>query len=133
MKDEKIKYFDISTYVYHGDVYLVGEYDTVDQKNRALKLAGQVEGVKSVNSFFLPKQEDDTCGATTNLELRAGVKKALIGDRDISAIQVEVKALQCNIILLGVVGSEDEIKKAVSHAKNVEGVRSIISFLKIQN
>ncbi|MEJ2223195.1 MAG: BON domain-containing protein [Desulfobacterales bacterium] len=46
--DEKIKYFNISTYVYNGHVYLVGEYETVDQKNQAVKLARQVEGVKSL-------------------------------------------------------------------------------------
>ena len=128
--DEKIKYFDISTYVYNGHVYLVGEHDTVDQKNQAVKLAGEVEGVKSVSDYFLPKKKDDTCGTTTNLELSAKVKTKLIGDKNISSTQIEVKALQCNIILLGLVGSADEIKKAVSHAKSVEGIRSVRSFLK---
>ena len=132
-EDEKIKYFDISTYVYNGHVYLVGEYETADQKKQAVKLAGQVEGVKSVTDFFLPKKEDDTCGTTANLKLLANVKKALIGGKDISSTQIEVKALQCNIILLGLVGSADEIKKAVSHAKAAEGVRSVKSYLKTQN
>jgi hyperosmotically inducible protein len=128
--DEKIKYFDISTYVYNGHVYLVGEYNTVDQKNQAVKLAREVEGVKSVTDYFLPKKENETCGTTTNLKLSAKVKTKLIGDKDISSTQVEVKALQCNIILLGLVGSADEIKKAISHSKAVEGVRSVKSFLK---
>jgi len=128
--DEKIKYFDISTYVYNGHVYLVGEYDTVDQKNQAVKLAGEVEGVKSVTDYFLPKKKDDACGTTTNLKLSANVKTKLVGDKDILSTQIEVKALQCNIILLGLVGSEDQIKKTISHAKTVEGVRSVKSFLK---
>ena len=44
--DDKIKSLDISTGCYHGHVYLVGEYDTADQKNRAIKIAKSVEGVK---------------------------------------------------------------------------------------
>ena len=131
-EDEKIKYFDISTYVYNGHVYLVGEYENADQKNQAVKLAGQVEGVKSVTDYFLLKKKDETCGTTTNLQLLAKVKKDLIGDRDISSTQIEVKALQCNIILLGLVASDNEINKATAHAKAVEGVRSVKSFLKIQ-
>jgi hyperosmotically inducible protein len=131
--DEKIKYFDISTYCYNGQVYLVGEFDTVDQKNQAVKLAREVEGVKSVTDYFLAKKEDDTCGTTANLKLFTKVKAELIGDKDISSTQIEVKALQCNIILLGLVGSADEVKKAIFHAKTVEGVRSVKSFLKIQN
>jgi hyperosmotically inducible protein len=132
LNDEKIKYFDISTYCYNGHVYLVGEYDTEDQKNQAVKLAKEVEGVKSVTDYFLPKREDNTCGTTANLELSAKVNAELIGDMDISSTQIEVKALQCNIILLGLVGSAGEIQKAISHAKGVQGVRSVKSFLKTQ-
>ena len=131
-EDEKIKYFDISTYVYNGHVYLVGEYDSVDQKNLAVKLAGEVEGVNSVTDYFLPKKKDDTCGMTANLKLSTEVNIKLIGDKDVSSTQIEVKALQCNIILLGLVASTDEINKAVAHAKAVEGVRSVKSFLQIQ-
>ena len=130
--DEKIKYFDISTYCYHGDVYLVGEYDTVNQKNQAVKLAREVTGVKSVTDYFLPKKKDATCGTTANLKLFTKVKTELIGDQEISSTQIEVKALQCNIILLGLVNSADEMKKAISHAKTVEGVRSVKSFLRTQ-
>jgi hyperosmotically inducible protein len=72
---EEIKYFDISTYVYKGHVFLVGEYETADQKNQVVKLARQVEGVKSVTDYFLPKKKDETCGTTANLELFAKVKK----------------------------------------------------------
>ena len=132
VEDEKIKYFDISTYVYNGHVYLVGEYEAADQKNQAVKLARQVEGVKSVTDYFLPKKKDKACGTTDNLGLLAKVKKNLIGDKDISSTQIEVKALQCNIILLGLVTSADEINKAIAHAKAVEGVRNVKSFLKIQ-
>ncbi len=130
--DEKIKYFDISTYVYNGHVYLVGEYETAEQKNQAVKLARQVEGAKSVTDYFLPKKKDETCGTTANLELLGKVKKNLVGDKDISSTQIEVKALQCNIILLGLVASADEISKANAHAKAVEGVRSVKSFLKVK-
>ena len=130
--DEQVHFFDISTYCYDGHVYLVGEYDTVAQKNQAVKLAREVEGVKSVTDYFLPKKKDETCGTTDNLKLLAKVKKDLIGDGDISSTQIEVKALQCNIILLGLVSSADEINKAIAHAKAVEGVRNVKSFLKIQ-
>ena len=97
-----------------------------------MKLARQVEGVKSVTDHFLPKKEDEACGTTANLKLVAKVKKELIGDGDISSTQIEVKALQCNIILLGLVGSSNEISKATAHAKAVEGVRSVKSYLRVQ-
>ena len=131
-EDEKVKYFDISTYVFNGHVYLVGEYDSKDQKNQAVKLARGVEGVKSVTDYFLPKKKDDTCGTTANLKLATKVKLNLIGDKDIFSTQIEVKALQCRIILLGLVSSASDINRAIALAKSVEGVRSVKSFLRIQ-
>jgi len=128
--DNQVKFLDISTYCYDGHVYLVGEYENPTQKRQALKLANGVEGVKSVTGYFLPKTKGDLCGTTDNLELSARVKAKLIKDKNIWSTNIEVKSLQCHIILLGLVGSQDQIKKAIVHAKEVDGVRSVKSYLK---
>jgi len=130
VNDNQVKFLDISTYVYDGHVYLVGEYETSAQKTRAIKLAKEVEGVKSVKGHFLPKKKGDLCGTTDNLELIARVKAKLIKDKDIWSTNIEVKSVQCNIVLLGLVGSRNQIRKAITHAKKVDGVRSVKSYLK---
>ena len=128
--DDKIKSLDISTGCYEGDVYLVGEYETVDQKDRAIKLAKSVEGVKSVTTYLIPKKEDDLCGTTDNLEIVGKVKANLVGDKEIWSTNIHIKSIQCHVVLYGLVGTEKEINKAIAHAKSVEGVRSVKSFLK---
>jgi hyperosmotically inducible protein len=60
----------------------------------------------------------------------AKVKAKLIGDKEIWSTNIEVKSLQCNIVLLGIAGSHAQINRAVSHAKSVEGVRSVTTYLK---
>ena len=130
LDDNQVKFLDISTYVYNGHVYLVGEYEDSSQKTQAIKLAKEVENVKSVKSHFLPKRKGDLCGTTDNIELSTRVKAKLIKDKDISSTNIEVKSLQCHIILLGLVGSKNQIRKAVAHAKKVDGVRSVVSYLK---
>jgi osmotically-inducible protein OsmY len=47
--------------------------------------------------------------------------------------QRDVKSVQCNVVLYGFVASENKIKKAIVHAKSVEGVRSVKSFLTSAN
>ena len=128
--DDHVKFLDISTYCYNGHVYLVGEYEKYAQIRRAVKLAASVEGVKSVTDHFLPKREEDSCGVTDNLELKVEVKAKLIRDKHIWSTNIEVKTIQCNIILLGLVGSYKEVNKAVAYAKSVAGVRSVKSYLK---
>ena len=131
MDDKTIKSLDISTYCYRGDVYLVGEYDKPDQRSQAIKLAKSVDGVKSVTDYFLPKKKKDSCSSTDNLSLGTKVKAKLVADVGIESTNIEVKAIQCHIILLGLVDESSEIKKATAHAKSVEGVRTVTSYLKV--
>ncbi len=131
--DDNIKFLDISTGCYQGHVYLVGEYDNAVQKNSAIKIVNSIKGVKSVTTYFLPKKKGDLCGTDENLGIVAKVKVKLVGDKEIWSTNIDIKSVQCNVILYGLVGSKTEINKAIAHAKNVEGVRSVKSFLKSTN
>ncbi len=131
--DEHIKSLDISTGCYRGHVYLVGEYDKEIQKERAIKIAQSVEGVKNVTIYLLPKKKGDLCGTDENLGITAKVKLKLVKDKDIWSTNIDIKSVQCNVVLYGLVGSKKEIEKAIAHAKSVEGVRSVKSFLKSVN
>jgi hyperosmotically inducible protein len=66
----------------------------------------------------------------TILNLRPKSKQ-LIADEDISSTNFEVKSLQCHIVLLGLVGSNIQIREAIAHANSVEGIRSVKSFLTV--
>jgi hyperosmotically inducible protein len=121
---------DLSIECYRGNVYLVGEYDTPVQKTRAIKIAKSIEGVKRVTSYLLPKNKSDVCGIDENLVIMGRVKTKLIGDKDIWSRNIDVKSVQCNVVLYGLVASKNKINKAIEHSKSVKGVRSVKCFLK---
>lgn len=120
---------DLSIECYKGDVYLIGEYDRPVQKTRAIKIAKSIEGVKSVKTYLLPKNKSDICGIGENLEIMLSVKTNLIGDKDLWARNIDVKSVQCHVVLYGIVASDDKITKAIEHAKSVKNVRSVKSLL----
>jgi len=131
IEDDVVKTFDIDIACYYGHVYLIGEYDAEKQKNRAVEIAGDVEGVKDVTTHLLKKKKGDPCGTTDNLAIKAKVKPKLIKDGDIWSTNVEVAVVQCNVVFAGLVGSNKEIEKIIAHAKSVGGVRNVKSFLKV--
>ncbi len=133
LDDDAIKFLDISTFCYDGHVYLVGEYGTEKEKEKALEIANHVPDIKSVTYYLLSKRKDDTCGWTDNIEIGGKIRAELVGDPDISSTKVDVKAIQCHVVLLGIVGSRQEVAKAVAHAKSVTGVRGVTSYLKAAN
>lgn len=128
--DSDMKTFDISVYCYYGQVYLVGEYDNAKQREKSVIIAKGVKGVKSVQTYLLPKKEGDSCGTDDNLKIRGKLDAKLVGDKHIWSTNIDVKVVQCNIVLLGIVKSKREINKAIAHARSVEGVSSVTSYLK---
>jgi hyperosmotically inducible protein len=129
LEDGTVKAFDISSYCYDGNVFLVGEYDNREQKEKAERIAKNIEGVKSVQTYLLPKKKDDACGTSDNMAITGKVDAKLTADKDIRSTNIDVKVIQCNVVLLGIVRSGEEIAKATAHAKSVGGVRNVTSFL----
>lgn len=129
LEDKSIKFLDFSTYCYRGHVFLIGEYDTPQQKAKVVKIAESVPEVKSLTIYMLEKKKDDACGTTDNLEISAKLKAKLIRDMDLKSTNIDVKVVQCHIVLLGVVGSKEEIAKAVAHAESIEKTRGVENFL----
>jgi osmotically-inducible protein OsmY len=68
-------------------------------------------------------------GTDENLEIVGKVKARLVGDKEIWSTNIDIKSIQCRVVLYGLVGSKKEINKAIAHAKSVEGVRGVKSFL----
>lgn len=129
MADE-INVLNYATFCYNGDVYLIGEYDTPEQKEKVLKIAHSVTGVKSVTTYLLSKKKIDTCGKMDHAAISMRVHGLLIEDHDIHSTNIDVKVIQCHVILLGIVGTGSEADKAVAHAKSIDGVVGVVSYLK---
>ncbi|BCS89531.1 BON domain-containing protein [Pseudodesulfovibrio sediminis] len=132
LEDDSVKYLDFDAASYYGHVYIVGEYESTTQIDRAVQIARSVDGVRDVTRYMLPKRPDDHCGTTDNLEIYARLKEKLISDGDTWSTNVNIKVVQCNVVLLGIVGSKAEINRVIAHAKSVAGVRSVKSYLKAQ-
>jgi hyperosmotically inducible protein len=128
--DDVVNAQDISTYCYDGHVYLIGEYESKEQKKRSLQIAKSVDGVKFVSSYLSLKNSNNSCGSFDNLAISAKVRMRLIADKDILSTNVDIKTVNCTAVLLGIVGSEQEIQQIVTHALSVTGINGVKTYLK---
>lgn len=132
LADDSVKYLDYDAYSYEGHVYIIGEYESRSQVDRAVEIAKSVKDVRTVTTYMLPKRASDHCGTTDNMGIYTSVKSKLVGDGDIWSTNVDIETIQCHVVLLGIVGSKKEITKAIAHAKSVDGVRKVKSYLKVK-
>jgi len=131
ISDDAVKLRDVSVNSYLGTVYIVGEFEGDSQKMRAVKLAREVVGVRKVSVVPFPKRDDPTCGTTDDIALYAKIKSALVQDSDIWSTQVDVKTVQCNAIILGLVASQRDADAIVRHVNSVSGVRTVQNLVRI--
>lgn len=129
LADEVVKYLDFTAYSYLGHAYIVGEYENQAQIDRAKSIARGIAGVRTVTTYLLPKPKSKAaCGTMAALEIGARVDKDLLADDTVYGTNVDTQVVQCNVVLLGRVGSQAELNRAIAIAKKVPGVRSVKSF-----
>jgi len=131
LDDGSVSLLDVTPFCYDGDVYMVGEYVNEDQKTRILEIAAVVEGVRMVTPYLFPPMESVSCGITDNLRIEDQVREELTEDATLWSTRVEVRVVQCRVVLLGVAASLSEADKFVERAKRVKGARSVESFIKV--
>lgn len=132
--DKAIKSTDISVETEKGVVTLSGFVATQAQAEQAVKVAGQVEGVKSVSDKLHVKDEatqsvksyaDDT--ATTS-ELKA----KLLADDIVPSRNVKVETTDGVVQLSGEVKTQAQSDRAESIAKAIDGVKSVKNDLAVK-
>lgn len=118
----------LSVFCHRGRVVLAGVVADPRLGERAVALARAVEGVRSVETYFLPAQP----APLRDLELAARIKARLVGDLTLRVTQVDMVVVAGHAVLTGVVDGPDRVDRIVRHARAVEGVLAVKSFLQLK-
>lgn len=117
----------VKVYCFLGKVTLLGQLADDAFKALAEATAKKTKGVKSVTTYWEAPGKQDT--TTADLEIAGKIRVALVGDKAISATQIETEVFSGKVYLVGMVRSQKDADKAVAHAKAVKGVTGVTSLL----
>ena len=114
----------ISTFVYLGHGFLVGEVDSENQSRSLVDSAKKVSGLNGV-SYYLPlKKNDEDTETSSAFEIK--INGML--EPDYPSSKLTVKVVQNVVVVLGVLTAEEQ-EKALNRLKNFDGVDKIINFI----
>jgi osmotically-inducible protein OsmY len=120
----------LSVFCRNGIVVLAGVVEDGSQAGtEAVRIAGQVEGVKKVETYFLPNQPS----VTGDFEIKEKIHFKMVGDADLKASQVDMKVIDGHVVLVGVVGSSDKVSRIIAIANSTEGVKAVKSFIQVMS
>jgi osmotically-inducible protein OsmY len=118
----------IEVYCRRGIVVLTGVVERGSAAEReALVIAHHVEGVKRVETYFVPSRPSLVSDYTIKVKVNARV----VADWDLRFSQVSTSVLAGHVVLVGVVDREEKVKKILDHARATGGVVAVKSFIQI--
>ncbi len=117
----------LSVFCHQGLVVLAGVADP-QLGDKAVAVARAVEGVKRVETYFLPGQP----APLQDLQITAKIKAKIIGDGALRVSQVDMAVVAGHAVLTGVVDRPEKIEQIIRHARAVEGVVAVKSFLQLK-
>ena len=125
----------ISPHVYMERGFVVGLVDKAEQAEGILQAARTVQGLRSVKGHLpvrkqVPESNDEETGeSSSDLAIKAEIKAKLALAPNIVSSQISYEVLEGNVVLLGVVASEEMRDKAQREALKISGVTDVTNLL----
>jgi len=131
--DPGVKGIDVKIETRKGEVQLSGFVDDQSQIDRAVTIARNMEGVRSVENKMSLKTGTASVGNVIDDGLvTTRVKSALLADPRVKSIDIGVVTRKGEVQLSGFVDNQAQIDQAVSIARGVDGVQGIDNKMSIK-
>ncbi len=112
----------------NGVVVIAGVVESGSQADsESVAIARRVDGVKRVETYFLPGQPSKVSDFT----IRQKINAKLIADGDLKAGQVDMAVIAGHVVLVGVVNRQEKVDKIIAHARSTDGVVMVKSFIQV--
>lgn len=125
-------YSAVDMTVREGRVLLTGEAPTPQARVDAVRLAWQADGVKTVINEI---QVDDTAtlfDQAADMAIAKKLETRLLFDRKVRSINYTVDVVNGTVYLMGVAQSVETLNRALAYARDMRGVRNVVSHVRIK-
>mgnify|MGYP001192162864 FL=1 len=119
--------------VIEGRVLITGVVASEADRDKAAELAWQVGGINDVLNELQVAQSGDAETFVRDASITAQLRFKMLSDRDIHAINFNLTTVNAIVYLFGIARTDTEHQKLVNHARNVKGVRKVVSHVLLKD
>jgi osmotically-inducible protein OsmY len=123
----------ITAKVAEGRVLLTGTVPKTDNRIDAVRIAWQVEGVGEVLNEIEVSDQSDLLDVTRDAWVTTQLRFKLTVDGKIKAINYAIDTVNGVVYLMGIAQDSKELERVTGHARNLNYVRRIISYVRLKN
>ncbi|MEX1035857.1 MAG: BON domain-containing protein [Sneathiella sp.] len=122
-----------STTVIDGVVLITGEVPTPEDRLMLTRLTWGVKGVKEVHNNVTVADSESLSNFGSDSLITTKLKLRLLRDAEILNINYSVETVNGTVYLMGIAQNEAELQRVKNHAKDISGVRHIVSYVKMKS
>lgn len=126
-------YENCSVMVYDGDVLITGRVPNQQWRDIADKLAWRQQGVRKVYDEIQVGPGEGFGRSAQDGLLTARLKAALLGDGAVRSVNYEVTTTEGVVYIMGSARSQAELNAVMNHARALDGVRRVVSFVRLRS
>ena len=124
---------DASVDVYERQVMLTGSVKKAEDRARAEDLARKVKGVGEVFNEIQVTEEGGLSASAKDFAIETKLKANLLAARGVTSINYRWRSVNGVVYFLGVARSQEELAKVLTLARQMEGVRKVVSHVFIKS
>lgn len=130
-RDSKL-FSRVSTQVSKGRVVLNGFVANPEDRITATKIVWSVSGVREVLDELQVGKPLSFSERTSDALITTKLRARLTGDNSISSINYSIETLRGTVYLMGTAQNRAELDRVIAHARDVSGVRNVVSNVEIK-
>ncbi len=123
----------VSTEVLEGRVLLTGSVTAAQDRVEAVRIAWTVPGVREVLNEIQVSERGGIVNSLADARITTTLRFQLMGDRAITDINYSIDTVNGIVYLMGIAQNQAEVDRVVGYARNINGVRQVISHVVLRN
>lgn len=132
MKDERL-FINVSSDVVQGRVLVTGTVPNPEDRLEAARLIWKIDGVREVYNELQVTNEGSIATFSSDSWISTQLNFNMVGDFDIKHINYSIETVNGIVYLMGIAQDAAELELVKNHARDVKGVRKIISYVKLKS
>lgn len=132
LEEDSALFRAVGTQVWEGRVLLTGAVVRPENKLRVDKIVRGVPGVRDVINEIRVTAEGGLEAFAADTVAEEKLKVRLLADKEIKSVNYSVRVAGGVAYLLGTARNGPELDKVRSHAREVEGVKRVVSYITVQ-
>lgn len=121
----------VSLSVESGRVLLTGAVEKPEDRIEATRLSWQAEGVREVINEIQVRDGASLTDRAQDVVINKRLQGTLLFDKDIKSINFSTDTVNGVVYLFGVARNQRELDRVINHARNLEYVTNVVSYVTV--